>query len=345
MAFRLGDVPASYDPLRSATGMIGDGLAYVAVAVRDVGTVAQVLERDFLLSRSNYVIGTSQKRAPVFLVGQTALALFELGDAFVGGTEKTGVHHLAVSVDDPSTSGALAAQYGVPVLSTQPEAGLGGAPRLLLDPAATGGVITYLSEPLPSPDGNTASASSPVERVDHIGVASQDNQLALDAFSRRLGWPVESTQTDAEITSTTEIFTSDKYGVTFHTRQSQLAGALRVAFITIGDCELELLQDLDQGNPQGAETSRVGQDQAGSTRQDRSVIARYIDSRGPGLHHVAFKVGDIDGLLANLEKAGHTLIDSVGRPGSRRGQIGFIHPASLGGLLVHLVQRDELADS
>jgi len=60
------------------------------------------------------------------------------------------------------------------------------------------------------------------------------------------------------------------------------------------------------------------------------------------LHHIAFKVGDIDGLLTNLEKAGHTLIDNVGRPGSRLGKIGFIHPASLGGLLVHLVQREEI---
>lgn len=325
--------------------MIGESLAYVAVVVRDVPAVARVLERDFLLARSDWAIGTSQRQAPVFLVGQTALALFELGDSFVGGTEKTGVHHLAVSVDDPLISGAQAAHNGVPALSAQPEAGLGGKSRLLLDPAATGGVITYLSEPLTSLHGEAASASSLVERIDHIGVASQDNQLALDTFSRRLGWSVESTQTDAEFTTTAEIFTSDKYGVTYHTQQSQLAGALRVAFITIGDCELEFLQDLNQGNPRGAGTSQVSQDQVGSTRRDQGVIARYIDSRGPGLHHVAFKVGDIDGLLANLENAGHTLIDTVGRPGSRRGKIGFIHPASLGGLLVHLVQREDLADN
>ncbi len=325
--------------------MIGEGLAYVAVAVRDVAAVALVLERDFLLPRSDCAIGTSQRQAPVFPVGQTALALFELGDPFVGGTDKTGVHHLAVSVDDPSMSAAQAAHKGVPALTAQPEAGLGGKSRLLLDPAATGGVITYLSEPLMSPHSGAASPSSLVERIDHIGVASQDNQLALDTFSRRLGWSVESTQTDAEFTTTAEIFTSDKYGVTYHTRQSQSAGALRVAFITIGDCELEFLQDLDQGNPQRVGTSQMSQDQAGSTRQDQGVIARYIDSRGPGLHHVAFKVGDTDGLLANLENAGHTLIDTVGRPGSRRAKIGFIHPASLGGLLVHLVQREELADN
>ena len=331
--------------------MIGDGLAYVAVAVRDVATVAQALERDFLLPRTDCAIGTSKRLAPVFPVGQTALALFELADPFllvqrIGGAEKTGVHHLAVSVDDPASALAQAAEDGVPAFSGQPGFGLDGASRLLLDQAATGGVITYLSEPLTSRHVKVASASSLVERIDHIGVASQDNQLALDVFSRRLGWSVESTQTDAETTTTVESFTSDKYGVTYHTRQSQLAGALRVAFITIGDCELEFLQDLDQGlvqeSPPKVESPQVSQDQAGSTRQDRGVIARYIDSRGPGLHHIAFKVGDIDGLLANLGKAGHTLIDTVGRPGSRRAKIGFIHPASLGGLLVHLVQREDI---
>ena len=326
--------------------MIGEGLAYVAVAVRDVEAVARALERDFLLPRLDFAVGSSQRRAPVFPVGQTHLALFELGDPFVGGTEKTGVHHLAVLVDDPATAGALAAENGVPAYSGQTEAGLGDASRLLLDPASTGGVITYLSEPLKLTRSNPAGASSLVERIDHVGVASRDNRLAVDVFSRRLGWSVESTQTDAEITTTVESFTSDKYGITHHAQASQLAGALRVSFITIGDCEIEFLQDLEpdlgQESPQQAGNLRARTDQAGSTRQDRGVIARYIDSRGPGLHHIAFKVGDIDGLLASLRKSGHKLIDTVGRPGSRLAKIGFIHPASLGGLLVHLVQREEI---
>ena len=326
--------------------MIGQGLAYVAVAVRDVEAVAQALERDFLLPRLDCAAGTSQRRAPVFPVGQTNLALFELGDPFVGGTEKTGVHHLAVSVDDPATAGAQAAERGVPTVSGQPEAGLGGASRLLLDQAATGGVITYLSEPLKQPHSNAATVSSLVERIDHVGVASRDNQLAVEVFSQRFGWSVESTQTDAEITTTVESFTSDKYGISHHTRESQLAGALRVSFITIGDCDIEFLQDLDpdlgQESPQQAGNLRARTDQAGSTRMDRGVIARYIDSRGPGWHHIAFKVGDIDGLLASLGKAEYRLIDTVGRSGSRLAKIGFIHPANLGGLLVHLVQREEI---
>ena len=119
-----------------------------------------------------------------------------------------------------------------------------------------------------------------------------------------------------------------------------------MAFITIGDSDIEFLQDLNQESKkessQRPTSSQVQKEQAGSTQQDQSVISRYIDSRGPGLHHIALKVSDINGLLANLGNAGHSLIDNVGRPGSRRAQIGFIHPASLGGLLVHLVQREEI---
>ncbi len=258
------------------------------------------------------------------------------------------MHHFAISVDDPVKAGEQAAENGVPSYSGKIEAGLGGASRLLLDPSATGGVIAYLSEPLnfsqplTQPNGNAATASSMVQRIDHIGVASQDNQVALDVFSRRLGWAIESTQTDAETTTTVESFTSDKYSVTYYTQQSRLAGALRVAFITIGDCDLEFLQDLNAGIPEQSRTSRADKGQAGSTQQDQGVISRYIEARGPGLHHIALKVDDIDGLLANLAKSGHTLIDTVGRPGSRLGKIGFIHPASLGGLLIHLVQREEI---
>jgi len=326
--------------------MIGDGLAYVAAAVRNVTEVARTLEQDFQMERWNCAVGDSISTTPVFPVGQTALALFELGDPFVGSAEKTGVHHLAVSVDDPAKASIQAAENGVPSYLGPLELGLGGSSRLLLDPAATGGVITYLSEPLKLPTGRTSSASGTVQRIDHVGVASSDNQLAMEVFSRRLGWSVESTQTDSEMTTTVETFTSDKYGVTHHTRQSRIAGALRVAFITIGDCEIEFLQDLNQESQkessQRPASSQSQTEQAGSTQQDQSVISRYVDSRGPGLHHIALKVSDIDGLLANLANAGHSLIDNVGRPGSRQARIGFIHPAALGGLLVHLVQREEI---
>ena len=312
--------------------MIGTGLAYVSIVVRDVEAVAAILERDFQLPRTDHPNGSTGRQAPVFAAGRTQMALFETGDPFVGGAEKTGVHHLAVSVDDLEIAGRDAFERGLPALSSQPEAGLGAARRLLLDPKKTGGVITYLSEPL----AVKAAQGGLVERVDHIGVASQDNCVALVVFSRRLGWPLESTQTDTQFSTVFESFTSDKYGVTYHSHQPELLGGLRAAFITVGDCDLEFLQDLDDDS-----SGEVRRGHPGNTEQDRSVISRYIASRGPGLHHIGFKVQDIDGLLGALHGAGHSLIDSVGRPGSRRSRIGFIHPASLGGWLVHLVQRDE----
>ena len=79
----------------------------------------------------------------------------------------------------------------------------------------------------------------------------------------------------------------------------------------------------------------------GNTRGDKGAIARYIERRGPGLHHLALKTPDIDATLARLYGAGHRMIDHTGRPGSRRARIGFIHPASLGGLLLHFVERDD----
>ena len=311
--------------------MIGDGLAYLSVVVRNVEAVAEMLSRDFKLEASMMTVGSTGARAPVFPVGETAIALFEVGDAFVGGAERTGVHHLAVSSDFPVSSGLDAAEQGFPMLSDGLEWGIGGTQRLLLDPKTTGGVVTYLSEPLdvPKPDPEV------VERIDHIGVASADNDLVRDVFTRRMGWEVESTQIDAEVSQVTETFTSDKYGVAYRPKSAELVGGVRVAFITIGDLELEFLQNL---NPQTAGQVERG---PGSTRQDQNVINRFIESRGPGLHHLALKVRDINGQLSRLESAGYTLIDTEGRPGSRLAQIGFIHPASLGGLLIHLVERND----
>ena len=312
--------------------MIGNGLAYLSVVVRDVAAVAEMLNRDFKLEPSMLTVGSSGARAPVFPIGETAVALFEVGDSFVGGAERTGVHHLAVHVDGLVSTGVDASALGMPILSDALEWGIGGTQRLLLDPSSTGGVVTYLSEPLSLP----RQQSEVVERIDHVGVASEDNDLARDVFTRRLGWTLESTQTDAEVSQVVETFTSDKYGVAYRPKSATLVGGVRAAFITIGDCDLEFLQNL---NPQGSGQVERG---PGSTQQDMNVINRFIESRGPGLHHLALKVRDIDRQLGRLESAGYTLIDTQGRPGSRRAQIGFIHPASLGGLLIHLVEREEL---
>ena len=315
--------------------MLGNGLSYVGVVVRDVPVVAEILERDFELPRADCDIGDSGRQAPVFPVGDTALALFELGDPFVGGAEKTGLHHMAVTADALEDAVRDATELGLPTVSTGPEPGLGGSRRMLLDPSATCGTITFLSEPLSLPV--QATRDGKVERIDHLGVASADNIEVTEVFARRMGWPVESTQTDVEISTKTEAFTSDKYGVVYRSHQPEFIGGLRVSFITVGDLELEFLQNIDPRS-----VGNVDYGHSGSTRHDQGAISRYIESRGPGMHHTGLKVKDINGLLSRLGESGLTLIDQEGRPGGRRSLIGFIHPASLGGWLVHLVQREDM---
>ena len=61
----------------------------------------------------------------------------------------------------------------------------------------------------------------------------------MDVFCRRLGCPLESTQTDMEVQIALESFTSVRYGIVYHTRAPEPVGGLHVAFITVGDCELE----------------------------------------------------------------------------------------------------------
>ncbi|MFQ5973930.1 MAG: VOC family protein, partial [Alphaproteobacteria bacterium] len=198
------------------------------------------------------------------------------------------------------------------------------------------GVLTRVTAPRSVP-----SSSEVVERIDHIGVACDDNAAATAVFSGRLGFAVESTQTDMEVRMAVESFTSDKYGVVYHNRAPEPVGGLRVSFITVGDCELELLQPFNPSGGAGAEEGPA-RDAPGNTRGDKGAIGRYIARRGPGLHHLALKTPDINATLDRLAQAGLDMIDTVGRPGSRRALIGFVHPRALGGLLLHFVERDEL---
>jgi len=65
-------------------------------------------------------------------------------------------------------------------------------------------------------------------------------------------------------------------------------------------------------------------------------LQRFLDKRGPGLHHVCFEVDDLDGALATLKAAGVPLIDDVPRPGARGHRVAFLHPAATGGVLFEL---------
>jgi methylmalonyl-CoA/ethylmalonyl-CoA epimerase len=88
-----------------------------------------------------------------------------------------------------------------------------------------------------------------------------------------------------------------------------------VAFVGTGPGRLELLE------PTAAE----------------SPVGRFLARRGPGLHHIAYRVPDIDAALARFAAAGVELIDTHARPGAHGHRVAFLHPRSTGGVLVELV--------
>lgn len=68
-------------------------------------------------------------------------------------------------------------------------------------------------------------------------------------------------------------------------------------------------------------------------------VGRFLAKRGPGFHHVAYRVDDVAAALERLRAEGVRLVDEVPRPGSRGTTIAFVHPQDLGGVLVELVQE------
>jgi methylmalonyl-CoA/ethylmalonyl-CoA epimerase len=67
-------------------------------------------------------------------------------------------------------------------------------------------------------------------------------------------------------------------------------------------------------------------------------VGKYLEKRGPGLHHVAYAVSDIDDVLSRLSEAGIELIDQEPRVGIRDSKVAFVHPRSTGGVLTEIVE-------
>jgi methylmalonyl-CoA epimerase len=67
-------------------------------------------------------------------------------------------------------------------------------------------------------------------------------------------------------------------------------------------------------------------------------VGKFLHKRGPGLHHVAYQVGDIDATLGALREAGMPLIDERARVGIRGSRVAFLHPRGTGGVLTEIVQ-------
>ncbi len=91
---------------------------------------------------------------------------------------------------------------------------------------------------------------------------------------------------------------------------------VKAALIPIGDAEIELLEPID---PQGG-------------------VAKFIERKGEGIHHICFEVDDVDKELSSLAARGVALIDKQGRRGLA-GRIGFLHPKSAKGVLIELAQK------
>ena len=91
---------------------------------------------------------------------------------------------------------------------------------------------------------------------------------------------------------------------------------LEAAFLRVGDGEIELMAAL----------------------RDDSPVGKFMAKRGPGLHHVAYAVTDIEQALADARTSGLELIDSEPRIGMHGTRIAFLHPRSVGGVLTELVE-------
>jgi len=91
---------------------------------------------------------------------------------------------------------------------------------------------------------------------------------------------------------------------------------VRVAFFRIGAVRIELVEPTDPG----------------------SSVARFLEKRGPGLHHLACTVADLPACIAALKRSGARLIDDQPRPGAHGMTIAFLHPQSTGGVLIELCQ-------
>ncbi len=93
---------------------------------------------------------------------------------------------------------------------------------------------------------------------------------------------------------------------------------VRTAFLSVGDANLELLE------PSSAD----------------STIAKYIEKRGEGIHHICLRVDDIESHLARLKERGYRLINEAPVPGAHGCRVAFLHPAAGNGVLIELSEKE-----
>ncbi|HEY3365820.1 MAG TPA: methylmalonyl-CoA epimerase [Symbiobacteriaceae bacterium] len=131
-----------------------------------------------------------------------------------------------------------------------------------------------------------------MKKIDHLGIAVLDLEAQIALYRDQLGMALEGTE---EVSSQ----------------------SVKVAFFTVGDVRIELLQSTSPDGP----------------------IAKAIEKRGEGLHHVAYEVADIRAAMAEAEANGLKLLASEPKPGAHHTLTCFLHPKSTGGVLTELVQK------
>ena len=109
------------------------------------------------------------------------------------------------------------------------------------------------------------------------------------------------------------------YAMTLVHRETVTAQGVEAVLLDVGENHVELLA------PTGPDTP----------------VGKFLAKKGPGMHHVAYQVDDIESTLAALKEAGLRLIDEAPRTGIRNSRVAFLHPSTAGGLLTEIVQPAE----
>lgn len=108
-------------------------------------------------------------------------------------------------------------------------------------------------------------------------------------------------------------------GLTVEKVETVASEQVRVAFIPVGETHIELLEPTGPASP----------------------VARFLEKRGEGVHHLCFAVDDVEKAMADARDAGLALLDETPRTGAGGSRVCFIHPKSTGGVLVELWQADD----
>jgi methylmalonyl-CoA epimerase len=109
------------------------------------------------------------------------------------------------------------------------------------------------------------------------------------------------------------------YGMAVAHREVIDEQGVEAVLLDVGENHVELLRPLGEDTP----------------------VGRFLSKRGPGLHHVAYQVADVQATLTTLRERGLRLIDDEPRIGIRGSRVAFLHPASSGGVLTEIVQPSE----